>query len=107
VGQPPIDSIMATPVTVVRQMLETASDELPERWQQKWRAMDSAWTGDQTENDLQEWLEETYFDGVRREDLTREEISQVGALVRSLLRFEPSTRASAQEVLQDPWVKNK
>ena len=99
---------MATPVTVVRQMLETASDELPERWQQKWRTMNSAWTGDETENSLQEWLEETYFDGMmRREDLTREDIVKVGALVRRLLRFEPSTRASAQEILEDPWFRDK
>ncbi|KAH8730405.1 kinase-like domain-containing protein [Phaeosphaeriaceae sp. PMI808] len=107
VGQPPFDSIMATPVTVVHQMLETASDELPRRWQKKWRTLDSAWTGDKMENSLQEWLEETYFDGVRKEDLTREEIFKVGALVRRLLRFEPSTRASAQEILQDPWFGDK
>jgi serine/threonine-protein kinase SRPK3 len=94
---------MATPATVVRQMLETASDDLPERWRQKWRAMDSAWTGEKTENSLQAWLEETYFDGVRNQDLTREDIGNVGALVRRLLRFEPSTRASAQEILEDPW----
>ncbi|KAF2875293.1 kinase-like domain-containing protein [Massariosphaeria phaeospora] len=106
VGQPPFDSIMATPVTVVRQMLETASDDLPERWQQKWRTMDSTWTGGITENTLQEWLEETYFDGVRKEDFTREDIAKVGALVRRLLRFEPSTRASAQEILQDPWLRD-
>lgn len=96
---------MATPLSVVRQMLETASDDLPQRWQQKWRAMDSAWTGVPTENNLQEWLEQTYFDGVRREDLTREDILNVGALVRRLLRFEPSTRASAQEALLDTWIR--
>jgi hypothetical protein len=94
---------MSTTVTVVHQMLETASDELPKRWHQKWRTMDSTWTGGKTDNSLQEWLEETYFDDVRKEDLTREEIIKVGALVRRLLRFEPSTRASAQEILRDPW----
>ncbi|KAF2822686.1 kinase-like protein [Ophiobolus disseminans] len=104
VSQPPFDSIMATPVNVVQQMLETASDELSVRWQQKWRTMDSTWTGSKTENSLQEWLEETYFDGVRKEDFAREEIVQVGALVRRLLRFEPSSRASAQETLEDPWL---
>jgi serine/threonine-protein kinase SRPK3 len=106
VGQPPLDSIMATPVSVVQQMFETASDRLPERWQQKWQAMDSARAENETENNLQEWLEETYFDGVRREDLTRGEIVKVGALLGRLLLFEPSTRASAQEILQDPWLEN-
>jgi serine/threonine-protein kinase SRPK3 len=107
VGQPPFDSIMATPVSLVNQMLETASDELPERWQHKWRIMDSTWTGDKTKNTLQEWLEESYFDGVRKEDLTREDIVTVGKLVGKLLRFEPETRTSAQEILQDPWLKNE
>lgn len=92
---------MATPSSVVQQMLETASDELPERWQQKWRTMDSTWTAGKTENTLQEWLEETYFDGVRKEDSTRKDIVKVGAIVRMLLRFEPSTRASAPEILYD------
>jgi len=97
---------MVTPVTIVHQMLETASDELPERWHQKWRTMDSRWIGDKTENTFQEWLETTYFDGARKEDLTREKILKVGALLRRLLRFEPSTRTSAQEILQDPWFRN-
>ena len=98
---------MATPVSVVHEMLETASHELPKRWQKKWQTMDSAWTGDKTGISLQECLEETYFDGVRKEDLTREDIVKVGALVRRLLRFEPSTRASAEEILQDPWFGDK
>ncbi|CAO2651848.1 Nn.00g001310.m01.CDS01 [Neocucurbitaria sp. VM-36] len=107
VGQPPFDSIMATPVSVVHEMLETASDEFAKRWQKKWQTMESTWTGDKTGISLQEWLEETYFDGVRKEDLTREDIVKVGALVRRLLRFEPSTRASAEEILQDPWFSDK
>jgi serine/threonine-protein kinase SRPK3 len=68
--------------------------------------MNDTWTGGKTENTLQEWLEETYFDGVRKEDFTREDIVKVSALVRRLLRFEPSTRASAQEVLHDPWLRD-
>jgi serine/threonine-protein kinase SRPK3 len=107
VGQPPFDSIMATPVSVVRQMLEPTSDELPERWQAKSRAMDSSWTGDKTENNLQEWLEETYFDGVRREDLKREDIGKVDELVSRLLRFEPETGAEARDILRDPWLRDK
>lgn len=98
---------MATPVSVVQQMLETASDDLPERWQQKWRAMDNTRTGDRTENNFQAWLEESYFDGVRREDFTREEIVKVGALVSKMLRFESSTRTSAQKILEDPWFQKE
>jgi serine/threonine-protein kinase SRPK3 len=98
---------MATPKSVVTEMLEFAGDEMPQRWKEKWQSMDSTWTGVKVENILQKWLEATYYDGVRREDLTREDIVKVGALIQSLLRFEPSTRASAQEVLQDPWFQDE
>ena len=98
---------MITPTDLVRQMLETASDGLPERWQQTWRAMDSASPGEKSDCTLQEWLEEMYFDGERNEDLTREDILKVGELVRRMLRFEPSARASAREILQDSWFKGE
>jgi serine/threonine protein kinase len=84
-------------------MLDTVGEELPERWQRTLREMDSACPGERSGQTLQEWLEETYFDGEREEDLTREDIIKVGELVRRMLRFEPSDRASAKEILQDPW----
>ena len=84
-------------------MLESASDTLPERWHQKWQDMDNTSTDGKTESDLQQWLEQTYSDSQRDEDLSREEIAKVGALVSRLLHFEPSTRASARQILQDLW----
>ncbi|KAF2257428.1 kinase-like protein [Trematosphaeria pertusa] len=107
VGQPPFDSFMTTPTILARQMLEMVSDELPERWQETWRAMDSASRGEKSGYTLQEWLEEMYFDGERNEDLTRKDILKVGELVRKMLRFEPSMRASAREILQDSWFKRE
>ncbi|QDS72140.1 hypothetical protein FKW77_004169 [Venturia effusa] len=103
VGQPPFDSSMITPTILVRQMLETVDDELPDRWQQTWRTMDSASPGEESGSTLQEWLEEMYFDGERNSDLTRGDISHVGRLVRRMLRLEPSKRASAEEILRDSW----
>jgi len=96
---------MVTPTILVRQMLEMASDGLPERWQQLWRVMDGASPEESSGYTLQGWLEEMYFDGERNEDLTREDMVKVGELVRKMLRFEPSSRASAREILQDPWFK--
>lgn len=98
---------MTTPTILVRQMLEMASDDLPERWQESWRAMDSASPGDKSDYTLQQWLEEMYLDGERNEDLTREDIRQVGELVRRMLWFESSMRASARDILQDPWFKEE
>ena len=88
-------------------MLERTSDGLPERWQKQWRAMDSASPGDHSGYTLQGWLEELYFDGERNEDLTRGVIVKVGELVGSMLRLEPSSRASVKEIVQDPWFNGE
>lgn len=86
---------------LLRQMLETVNEDLPERWQEKWRATDTDPPNEDPVSTVQEWLEEMYFDGERRKEFSREEkeIVRVGALVRSMLRLEPGAR----EVLKDPW----
>ncbi|PYI06038.1 serine protein kinase [Aspergillus sclerotiicarbonarius CBS 121057] len=105
VGQPPFDSFMVTPAILVGQMQEMASDTLPTRWHGKWKKMDNGRTAETPGPALQEWLEEMYFDGERKEDLTREDVSKLGRILGRLLRFEPYSRASAREILDDPWFK--
>ncbi|KAJ5550785.1 hypothetical protein N7461_005483 [Penicillium sp. DV-2018c] len=76
VGQPPFDTYLITPTILVGQMREMATDELPERWQEKWNAMNTgdAVATESTGPSLQEWLEEVYFDSPLSTDLTREDI---------------------------------
>lgn len=100
--QPLFDTIMATPKSLIDQMLETITDELPERWQEQFRAMGKDHLNEEPHS-LQEWLEKCYFDKDRNTELSREDIIKVGALIQKMLRFEPSARASAREILQDPW----
>ncbi|KAH9891394.1 protein kinase-like domain-containing protein [Xylariomycetidae sp. FL2044] len=104
-GQPPFDAIMLTPSILVEQMIETASDELPSRWQAKWRTMqkdapetDEVWS-------LQEWLEEVYFNNDKQVEFTREEIVRIGAAIARMLKFEPSLRATASEILAQDWFQ--
>ncbi|KAH8762696.1 hypothetical protein F5882DRAFT_477151 [Hyaloscypha sp. PMI_1271] len=68
---------------------------------------ESASPGEKSGYTLQEWLEEMYFDGERNDDLTQEDILKEGKLVRSMLQFEPSKRASVKEMLQDSWFKGE
>ncbi|KAH5624053.1 hypothetical protein HBI51_239530 [Parastagonospora nodorum] len=103
VGQPVFDSIMISPPMLVRQMLETVNEDLPERWREKWRVMDTDPPDEEPGICLQDWLEEMYFDGERKEEFSREDIVRVGALIRSMLRLEPSMRAEARDVLKDSW----
>ncbi|PGH28484.1 CMGC/SRPK protein kinase [[Emmonsia] crescens] len=106
-GQPPFDTFLTTPTILVGQMQQMTSDDLPERWQGIWDTMNA---GDIriTENtgpNLHEWLEEVYFEDLKSPDLTREDIVRLGQIIGKLLQFEPSARASARQVLDDPWFK--
>ena len=81
-----------------------ASDDLPGRWQQRWDKMNTEnGVSESTGPNLQEWLEEVYFEGPRSSDLTKEDIVRLGRIIGRLLHFEPSARASARQVLEDPW----
>lgn len=86
-------------------MHEMASDDLPKRWQKIWDTMNEGdgVTAESPGPNLQEWLEELYFDERQIPDLTREDIVRLGKIIGSLLCFEPSARASARQVLDDSW----
>ncbi|GKZ66815.1 hypothetical protein AnigIFM60653_003144 [Aspergillus niger] len=105
VGQPPFDNFFITPKILVERMQEITNEALPQRWVPLWESMrgDHA-TADNGPN-LQEWLEEMYFDGERKEELTRDDIMELGRIIRELLRFEPAARASVKEILNDPWLR--
>lgn len=88
-------------------MLEVGHDELPNRWRSAWHSMDSAAPAEMDNCTLQEWLEQMYFDDVKRVDFTRRDIAKVGELVRRMLRFEPGERALAREILEDAWFEEE
>jgi serine/threonine-protein kinase SRPK3 len=101
VGQPLFDSFITTPAILVRQMLETVDDDLPDRWKRDWHVMEGILSDHSSTCSLQDWLGEMYFDGEGREDMSREDIVRVGVLIGSMLRMEPSARAPAKVVVQD------
>lgn len=55
---------------------------------------------------LQEWLEEVYVENPRSSDLTNGDIVRLGRMIGQLLHFEPSARASARQILDDPWFND-
>ena len=85
-------------------MQDMISDILPERWQNEWDAMKGG-ASCETGATLQAWLEETYIDEDKKQDLTTQDIKMLGGIVARMLRFEPSTRASARVILNDPWFR--
>jgi serine/threonine protein kinase len=92
----------ATFSSVAATMTDSIKDDLPERWQEKFQTIDSEWF-EEPSAELQKWLEEIYFDDRKKQIFTRQDIVKIGDLVRRLLRFEPSMRASVDEILRDPW----
>ncbi|KAJ5513374.1 hypothetical protein N7463_002926, partial [Penicillium fimorum] len=107
VGQPPFDSLMSTPPMLAAQMQEMISDPLPVRWEDTWLEMRKEISpSSDPEIKLQEWLEELYFMSDRKAELSEDDIVQLGGIIGKLLRFEPSTRASAKEIFNDPWFRD-
>lgn len=51
---------------------------------------------------LTDWLRETYYDDDKPPSLTDTDLEKVGELLLRLLRYRPSERPSAGEILSDP-----
>ncbi|KAG6169142.1 hypothetical protein E4U51_001697 [Claviceps purpurea] len=95
-GIPPIDA--GSPLTLVRQMIATTSEELPSRWQ-------AQNDGGLSRLTLKEWLVHVYFKNHEYAELTMEEIECVTKAIAGLLRLEPSLRATARESLSQEWFQ--
>ncbi|KAF5588095.1 CMGC SRPK kinase [Fusarium pseudocircinatum] len=102
-GQLPFDVIMLTPPILVDQMIELIDDELLSRWQAKWQAMQGTPTPLDDDMSLHSWLEEVYFDADKKAEFTKSDIKRAAELIACLMRFEPSLRASPNEILAETW----
>ncbi|KAI0102125.1 kinase-like domain-containing protein [Nemania sp. FL0031] len=105
-GQPPFDNYFLTPASLVSQMIEFSTDDLPGRWVTKWKTMQekqAQYDAEESPRTLQEWLEEVYFDMDRACELTKRDLEKIGELVGLLLRWEPTQRSSAKDIANDPW----
>lgn len=96
---------MLTRAILVSEMMEFCGDELPDRWREKLDAMGMGRTGSTSDTPctLLDWLEDIYFDDNKVSEFTRQDIARVCELVTRMLKFEPSSRASAKEITDHPW----
>ncbi|KAG9936620.1 kinase-like protein, partial [Aureobasidium melanogenum] len=107
VGYPPFTGIMAKKEDILQQIADMIG-EPPAKWQPKWKAMpkwDQVYDDDPVYN-LEQWLDLAYFDDGKRLDFTREDIKQVGRMIRGLLQWCPSARSSVAEVLSSGWFQD-
>jgi serine/threonine-protein kinase SRPK3 len=84
-------------------MMDLTSDALLKRWKGQWPATETASMSGNTGHTLQSWLEKAYLEGNKSKDFSQKDIEKVGEIVGQLLVFEPNARASAADVLRDPW----
>jgi hypothetical protein len=58
---------------------------------------------DDIKYNLQQLIQELYFDQDRVADFSHQEITRLAGLLGRLLRYHPSTRSTAAEILSDDW----
>ncbi|KAJ0109932.1 hypothetical protein J7T55_014734 [Diaporthe amygdali] len=85
---------------------DLGTDGVPDRWQKKWLGMEKDTSREDPPFLLQQWLEEISFDPNRNAEFTKQYITRVGDLVASMLKFEPSAKAQAKEVLAGSWFRH-
>ncbi|PSN59103.1 kinase-like protein [Corynespora cassiicola Philippines] len=96
-GQPPFDSVMVTEDILIGQMVDEIGS-LPDRWAARWQARNS---GEDEKYSLEEWLMELYFDEEKEAEFTQEQLQLWAKALRLLMRFEPTERVSAADILHE------
>jgi serine/threonine protein kinase len=101
-----ICAFFMTPYSLVNEMTGTTGEGLLERWQPAWNAIIKEKERDgapEFGKPLQDLLKQQYRSGPKDTELNEEELFKFGEIIRRLLRLDPAARASAREILQDPW----
>ncbi|KAI1167962.1 kinase-like protein [Nemania serpens] len=107
-GLPPLTSFSPTRKDIVEDMMRCCSDELPLRWQRKFHAVGLSelkpikYDPDKPKA-LPLWLVKDYVNLREVPVFTRHDIVRVGELITRMLKFEPASRATAEETLSDGW----
>jgi serine/threonine-protein kinase SRPK3 len=61
---------------------------------------------EETNYSLEQLLQELYFDPDRAAEFSQQEITRLAKLIGKLLRYHPSARSTAAEILLDGWFCN-
>lgn len=99
---------MATPSSLVSEILEFLPDKLPARWESRWQELrkgEDDVSGYDEDYTPYNWLRKLYFTKGRNCELTEEDIFTVTQLVTRLLKLDPAQRSSAREIGDNPWFQ--
>ncbi|KAK7516877.1 kinase-like domain-containing protein [Phyllosticta citriasiana] len=104
-GHPPFEGLLSSPAHV-REILSTIGGKIPEQWQQKAKKMNislQVWEDSDDEYTIQAQFQDCC---PRQESWSTEDAWKMGELVEKMLVLDPAARASAREILADPWFDN-
>ncbi|KAF2218775.1 kinase-like domain-containing protein [Elsinoe ampelina] len=111
-GQHPFDGITTRREELVKEMIEKLGP-LPKRWDELHRKLPPVGELHLTAEDiadgwgktytLDEWVDACYYHRDSPQDLGSGGLDDLKRILRSLLRYEPSERATAAEIVQDPF----
>ncbi|KAI1129111.1 kinase-like domain-containing protein [Nemania abortiva] len=107
-GQIPFHTVPLTSASAFAAVRGISDDKLPDRWEEKWQEMKKELRMDCDDSDpdvtLYGWLERAYY--YRKEwpcELTKEDLTKIGDLLERMWKYEPSSRPSTKDLLNDPW----
>ncbi|KAK7548299.1 hypothetical protein IWX91DRAFT_351984 [Phyllosticta citricarpa] len=105
-GHPPFEGLLSSPARHVREILSTIGGKIPEQWQQKAKKRNiplQVWEDSDNEYTIQAQFQEYC---PRHESWSTEDAWKMGELVEKMLVLGTAARASAREILADPWFAN-
>ena len=108
-GQTPFNLLGFDELSHFKEVINVIKQNLPERWRGKWRKIQDVSVSEDLNWNVKALLDEVYFDKkiYTSFGFFRKHISKVGNLTNRLLRLEPSSGASIQGILDDPWFQKK
>ena len=58
------------------------------------------------DSNIEDWLEELYFDDGKKQDLSHDDIGRLKLLLRKLICCDPDGRYMANTAVRDIWFEN-
>ncbi|GAB1733419.1 hypothetical protein NU195Hw_g8980t1 [Hortaea werneckii] len=104
VGYPPFDSMLNNETELLSEWIASFGP-LPEEWNAI-ASFGDIEPADLETSDLSQWLRETYYDDDKSPFFTESDLEEISDLILSTLKYHPSERPSARELLNHPLLQD-
>lgn len=95
---------MVNAPSLLLEMESLLQQKLPDRWGAARQSVVGDLPAQERTTSLAAWLNEVYLDaGSDADPFSSSDLNAICSIISRMLRLEPAERASASEILQDPW----